>query len=65
MSDDARKYSTLFKVGVTVAVLLVSGVGTCSEIFFGYLITTSIFADPVASYLGQVIGGLVGFVLAI
>jgi|HubBroStandDraft_6_1064221.scaffolds.fasta_scaffold1186444_1 hypothetical protein len=61
----AKNYGTVAKLIAFVAVLVVSGIGVCSGLYIGYLVATSISADPAASSIGQVIGALVGIACAI
>jgi hypothetical protein len=58
-------YDVLFKVVVTIIVILIGGLGASLGIFAGYLTATSIFVSPVASIDGQTIGGVVGLASAV
>jgi hypothetical protein len=60
----AKKYDALFKVVVTIVVMLIGALGATLGMFAGYLIAVSIFASPDVSIDGQAIGGTVGLTLS-
>jgi hypothetical protein len=60
----ARKYGKLYKMTVTIAVLLLGGLGVCRGLFVGSPVATAISQSPTTADIGQVIGADLGFMFS-
>ena len=55
-NSGVRKYGNLYKVAVTIEVMLLGGLGVCLGLFVGSLEATTTSKSPFAANIGQAIG---------
>ena len=55
-NSGVRKYGKLYKGAVTIAVMLLGGLGVCLGSFVGSLVATTTSKSPFAADIGQAIG---------